>query len=103
MRGNPIDPSMDFGRGLAKAGFDLTVPFGQLGSRKFTRGEPPRFAAQKTHASVREALAAGPQSFVGLMRALGSQDGREIVIELEKLRSEGLLGRLELGEYTLKR
>ena len=103
MRGNPIDPSMDFGRGLAKAGFDLTVPFGQLGSRKFTRGEPPRIAAQRTHGSVREALEAGPKSFVALMRALGSQDGREIVLELDKLRSEGVLARLELGEYTLNK
>lgn len=102
MRGNPIDPSMDFKRGLAKAGFDLTVPFGKLGSREFTRGEPPRIVPQKAHGSVRDALEAGPKSFVALMRALGSQDGREVVIELEKLRSEGVLARLELGEYTLK-
>jgi hypothetical protein len=36
------------------------------------------------------------------MRAVGSQDGREIVIELDQLRNAGVLARLELGEYTLK-
>jgi len=38
-----------------------------------------------------------------MLRALSSQAGREIVIELEKSRGDGALARLELGDYTLKR
>lgn len=40
--------------------------------------------------------------FAKLMRALGSKDGREIVVEIEALRDQGLLDRQEDGEYYLK-
>ena len=52
--------------------------------------------------SVKDALAVGPLHFAGLMRALGSKDGREIVMEIEALRDQGLLDRHEDGEYYLK-
>ena len=41
--------------------------------------------------------------FSKLMSALGSRDGREIVLEIEKLRDQGLLERNADGEYHLKK
>ena len=34
---------------------------------------------------------------------LGSRDGREIVLEIERLREDGVLERNEDGEYYLKK
>ena len=53
-------------------------------------------------ASLEAALADGPKFFAQLMAATGSRDGREIVLELERLRAELPIGRDELGRYTLK-
>jgi hypothetical protein len=40
--------------------------------------------------------------FGELMAAIGSDDGRELVIELDELRCAGALTRLEEGQYALK-
>ena len=37
-----------------------------------------------------------------IMEAMGSDDGREISIELHALRERGILGRLDNGEWTMK-
>ena len=52
--------------------------------------------------TVRQALAAGPKYFRELMEAVGSDDGREIALELGALHQEALIDRLENGEWTLK-
>jgi 3-polyprenyl-4-hydroxybenzoate decarboxylase len=98
MRTLPLDPSITGGRVGAKAGFDLTWPFG-TGNRLETRiPEPPRFEG-KRFASVAAALADGPKYFEQLMTAVGSRDGREIVRELEALRSAVKLDRDQDGRY----
>ena len=102
MREMPMDPSLTV-RGIgAKAGFDLT--FSVPRSNKVTMRVPvsAKNATSAQFKSVKEALAGGPLHFAGLMRALGSKDGREIVMEIEALRDQGLLDRLEDGEYYLK-
>ncbi len=89
LRTLPLDPSLTSGRTGAKAGFDLTWPFGS-GARLETRvPEPPRFAGQR-FPSVETALAHGPKFFEELMAAVGSRDGREIVLALDALRQKGL-------------
>jgi 2,5-furandicarboxylate decarboxylase 1 len=98
LRTLPLDPSLTpspaRGGGKegvtgAKAGFDLTWPFG-TGARLETRvPEPPRFAGSR-FPSLEAALAHGPKFFEELMAALGSRDGREIVRMLDELRSKGL-------------
>ena len=89
MRTLPLDPSLAGGRTGAKAGFDLTWPFG-TGARIETRvSEPPRFEGAR-FPSVEAALAHGPKFFEQLMTAVGSRDGREIVRTLEALRQSGL-------------
>jgi len=51
---------------------------------------------------VADALAAGPASFLQLMAALGSKDGREIVRELDALYVARRLGRRDDGHYVIK-
>jgi UbiD family decarboxylase len=101
LRTLPLDPSLTAGvRTGAKAGFDLTWPFGS-GDRIETRvPEPPRFAG-KRHASVRAALEDGPKFFEQLMSAVGSRDGREIVRELETLRATLAIERDPEGRYFI--
>lgn len=87
---------------MAKAGFDLTLPFDVPATLEtkvprppvFT-GKPPRFQ------SVAQALEQGvPISFMQLMEAVGSEDGQEISMELDRLSREGRLTRSEpAGEW----
>ena len=90
----PLDPSLQGARTGAKLGFDCTIPFGKtelvriLGAE--AAGRPRKSAPQK---SAADALAAGPASFLELMAALGSRDGREIVRELDALYAAQRLGR----------
>jgi 2,5-furandicarboxylate decarboxylase 1 len=101
MRTLPLDPSLSAGtRTGAKAGFDLTWPFGS-GDRLETRvPEPPRYAGQR-FPSVAAALAHGPKFFEELMAAVGSRDGREIVLAIDALRQKGLDRDAE-GRYFMK-
>jgi 3-polyprenyl-4-hydroxybenzoate decarboxylase len=100
LRTLPLDPSLTSGRTGAKAGFDLTWPFGS-GTRLETRvPEPPRFAGER-FASVEAALGHGPKFFEELMAAVGSRDGREIVLALDALRQKGL-DRDGEGRYLIK-
>ncbi len=100
MRTLPLDPSITAGRVGAKAGFDLTWPFG-TGTRLETRiPEPPRFAGRR-FASIEAALADGPKYFEELMTAVGSRDGREIVLALEALRGREALDRDGEGRYFI--
>jgi 2,5-furandicarboxylate decarboxylase 1 len=101
MRTLPLDPSITSARVGAKAGFDLTWPFG-TGTRLETKiPEPPRFAGRR-FASIAAALADGPKYFEGLMAAVGSRDGREIVRALEALRMREALDRDGEGRYFIK-
>ena len=102
LRTLPLDPSLTPGsRTGAKAGFDLTWPFG-TGARIETRvPEPPRFAGER-FASIEAALADGPKSFEDLMAAVGSRDGRDVVRALEPLRAQERLERDAGGRYVIK-
>jgi 2,5-furandicarboxylate decarboxylase 1 len=52
---------------------------------------------------VEDALRDGPKFFEQLMTAVGSEDGREIVLELEDLRGAGRIERdTSDGRYRLK-
>jgi UbiD family decarboxylase len=102
MRTLPLDPSLADGeRTGAKAGYDLTWPFGR-GERLETRvPAPPGFAGRR-FSSVEAALSEGPKFFEELMAAVGSRDGREVVRALEKLRDTIVLDRDAEGRYVIK-
>ncbi len=97
----PLDPSLASAVTGAKAGYDLTLPFGAGRSLETEIPQPPRFEGGR-FASVEAALRDGPKFFAQLMAALGSDDGREIVRALEALSREGRLARDPAdGRYRL--
>ncbi len=98
----PLDPSLGGARTGAKLGFDCTIPFGKTEAFEFSVPTPPSRKKVPPCKSVAEALAAGPASFLELMTALGSKDGREIVRELDSLYAAQHLSRLDDGRYVLK-
>ena len=100
-RALPLDPSLAGARTGAKAGFDLTLPFGEQRGIEAIIPEPPRFEGER-FASVEAALAAGPKTFDALMAAVASRDGREVVRALETLRDAHRLTREKDGRYALK-
>ena len=95
-----LDPSLDNQRVGAKAGFDLTWPFGSGERLERTVPEVPKFAGER-FPSVRAALDDGPKTFEALMTAMGSRDGREVVRALAPLRAAPGLVRDNLGRYSL--
>ncbi len=99
LRALPLDPSVGPDRTGAKAGFDLTWPFGSDGGFDRQVPAPPVLGQGKRFASVETALADGAKSFVELMDALGTRDGREVVAVLDGLRQSGL--DMVAGRYQL--
>jgi UbiD family decarboxylase len=102
MRTLPLDPSLPPGSRVgAKAGYDLTWPFGTGGRLEVKVPAPPTFAG-KRFPSVEAALADGPKFFEELMAAVGSRDGREVVRMLAPLRDKLSLDRDAEGRYFIK-
>jgi UbiD family decarboxylase len=99
-RAVPLDPSLDGARVGAKAGFDLTKPFGKKDAMEYTVPAAPRFgvAGKRT---VLEALTDAPCTFLELMEATGNRDGRAVVRELAPLYADAELSRLDDGRYAL--
>ena len=109
MRVVPLDPSLGGARTGAKMGFDCTIPFGKANAFEWAVPAAPKMPAAAPAAagdgarvSVVDILTHGPASFVELMAAFGSRDGREIVRELDPLYAANRLGRLDNGRYVLK-
>src|ERR1700733_3004444 len=98
----PLDPSLQGARTGAKLGLDCTLPFGKTDAFEFSIPMPPVVKKTAPRTSVEDALIAGPASFLALMSALGSKDGREIVRQLHALYTAQRLGRLDDGRYVLK-
>jgi 2,5-furandicarboxylate decarboxylase 1 len=99
----PMDPSAPR-RGIgAKAGFDLTFPYPRSTAVTARVPEAPKIGGPARFQTVRQALETGAMHFARLMSLLGSRDGREIVLELERLRDQGILDRNEDGEYYIKK
>jgi UbiD family decarboxylase len=100
-RAVPLDPSLLGSRTGAKAGFDLTFPFGWNREMDFRVPEAPKLAPRPKQ-SVRQALESGAKSFRELMEATGSRDGRDVVIALDAVRQESGLDRTKDGKYLIK-
>ena len=92
----PLDPSLQGSRTGAKAGFDCTKPFGKGDSFEFTAPTAPQLP-RRPRQSVEAALAAGPATYLDLMAALGTRDGREVVRALDQLYAQGRLSGSRTG------
>jgi UbiD family decarboxylase len=99
-RAIPLDPSLDGARTGSKAGFDLTIPFGKRDSMEFRIPTPPTYEGARFD-SVRAALADGPKTFEALMAAVGSRDGRDVVLALDEIRQADGLERDGAGAWVL--
>lgn len=99
-RAVPLDPSLDGSRVGAKAGFDLTKPFGGGNAQAFAVPEPPELRSRAQRAVV-DALGEGPKTFLELMEELGTRDEREVVRALAPLYDAGRLSRTDEGRYLL--
>jgi 2,5-furandicarboxylate decarboxylase 1 len=97
----PMDVTMNEDRTTTKAGFDLTGPLSRSGVEARTT-HAPRIDASPRYQNVEQALAVRPMVFSELMASLGSKDGREIAMELDRLRGQGALTRSKDGEWMLK-
>jgi UbiD family decarboxylase len=96
----PLDPSLQGSRTGAKAGFNCTKPFGRGDSVEFTVPHAPRLP-QRERQTLEAALTQGPATFLELMAALGTRDGREILRDFDKLYAQGRLTQLKDGRYAL--
>jgi UbiD family decarboxylase len=97
MRALPLDPSLN-GRLGAKAGYDLTLPL-DAANPLATMPLPPTYEG-RVFPSVKAALKDGPKFFQELMAAIGSDDGREVVLAIDALRTQGI-ARDPQGRYVL--
>lgn len=64
----PLDPSLEGRRTGAKAGFDLTFPFGKGKALALTVPEPPKTGTARFQ-TVRDALQSGPMMFGDIMQS----------------------------------
>jgi 2,5-furandicarboxylate decarboxylase 1 len=96
-----MDPTVDEAKTIAKIGFDATAPYGRPETIEDRRPLPPRLNKAPRYQTVRQALEAGPLYFLQIMEAIGSDDGREVALELDALREQGILDRLPNGEWIL--
>lgn len=101
VRLSPLDPSLHGGATGAKAGYDLTWPMQHATRWELQTPTPPVYPGARFPTIV-AALEDGPKRFEELMAAIGSRDGREIVRELEAMRSRGI-DRDEMGRYFFVR
>ena len=100
-RAVPLDPSLAGSRTGAKAGFDCTKPFGAGQSFDFVVPEPP-VLPERPRRPIEAVLADGPATFLELMAAAGTRDGREVMASLDRLYAAGRLVRLDDGRYALR-
>lgn len=99
-RAVPIDPSLRGARAGAKAGFDCTLPIDGAARSALAIPEPPVLEKSR-HADLSAALRTGPASFLELMSAAGSRDGRDVMRTLERLYADGRLTRDQDGRYRM--
>jgi UbiD family decarboxylase len=85
-----------------KAGFDLTAPLAK-GGIEARVVSPLRIEPAARYQTVEQALGARPMYFAELMTSLGSRDGREIILALDRLREQGQVTRGENGEWALRK
>jgi UbiD family decarboxylase len=98
-----MDPTMFDETETVKLGFDATAPYGKESRVDYWRPKAPHLTGTPRYQTVRQALEAGPLFFTQLMEAVGSRDGREVSMELNRLREEGVLDRLPNGEWTVRK
>jgi 3-polyprenyl-4-hydroxybenzoate decarboxylase len=97
-----MDPAIDESGKQTKGGFDMTAPFPMPEGVEARRSDAPHARPTTGRQSVKQALESGPKYFIELMEATGSRDGRDLAVEIDRLRAEGTLNRTPNGQWCLK-
>jgi UbiD family decarboxylase len=97
-----MDPTMAEGDVMTKVGFDLTLPFGRPDRVEYRVACAPQLKGPASFTSVHDALQSQPMTFAHLMEAVGSRDGREVALEIDRLRQQAMVQRIDNGEWALK-
>lgn len=95
-----MDPTGENGK-MVKAGFDLTRAVGAPDIIENRQSRTPHLKLNPRFQTVQQALETGPKYFIELMEGLGTDDGRALVLELDRLRRDGVLARGSNGEWLL--
>jgi hypothetical protein len=85
-----------------KAGFDLTRPVGAPDIIENRISQTPHLKLNPRYQNVQQALESGPKYFIELMEGIGTDDGRALTLELDRLQRDGILSRGSNGEWLLK-
>jgi 2,5-furandicarboxylate decarboxylase 1 len=96
-----MDPTGENGK-MVKAGFDLTRPVGAPDIIENRISQTPNLKLNPRYQNVQQALESGPKYFIELMEGIGTDDGRALTLELDRLQRDGILGRGSNGEWLLK-
>ena len=97
----PLDPSLDPGKRRAPKPASISPCRSAAAAWSRSIPEVPTYGDRR-FASIRAALEDGPKRFEELIAAVGSRDGREIVLELERSARRGCRSAATtLGRYTL--
>ncbi len=96
-----MDPTGENGK-MVKAGFDLTRPVGAPDIIENRVSQTPHLKLNPRWQNVQQALESGPKYFIELMEGIGTDDGRALTLELDRLQHDGILGRGSNGEWLLK-
>ena len=96
-----MDPTSEKGK-MVKAGFDLTKTFGAPDIIENRESFTPNLKLKPRFQTVQQALESGPKYFMQLMEDIGTEDGRELTLEIDRLLDQGLIGRGDNGEWCLK-
>jgi UbiD family decarboxylase len=97
-----MDPTLRKDGNVSKIGFDATAPYDTTDEIVNWRPSPPRIENPPRFQTIRQALESSPMFFLKIMEAVGSKDGREVAVELGALHRDGLVARLNNGEWSLK-
>jgi len=97
-----MDPTIGEDGKMTKGGFDMTARFAAPDSIESRISDAPVLRPVDRPRAVRDTLQSGPKFFAELMEAAGTDDGRQVALELDELRRNGLLTRLDNGQWCLK-
>jgi len=96
-----MDPTIDAEGKMVKVGYDYTAPFDAPPKIENLLTFAPSLNPTATRLSPRDALASGPKHFYQLMEAVGTTDGRELTLELHRMREKGAIDRTPDGLWCL--
>jgi 2,5-furandicarboxylate decarboxylase 1 len=96
-----MDPNVGPDKTCSKIGFDATEAYSRPSQIDTWRPLPPTITGPQKCQTLLQALSEGPRYFHELLSDMGSRDGREIALELNRMYASGEVDRAPNGEWQL--